>query len=44
MLKIQRTANGEIVFTLTGRLEADNLSDLSTLIAAEWIAREREQR
>jgi hypothetical protein len=35
MLKIQRTANGEIVFTLAGRLEADNLSDLSTLIAAE---------
>jgi anti-anti-sigma regulatory factor len=35
MLKIQRTANGEIVFTLSGRLEADNVSELSTLLAAE---------
>jgi len=35
MLKIQRNANGEVVFTLSGRLAADNMSDLSTLLAAE---------
>src|SRR5262249_28168137 len=35
MLKIQRTANGDVVFTLSGRLEADNVSELSTLLAAE---------
>ena len=35
MLKIQRAANGEVVFTLSGRLEADNVSELSTLLAAE---------
>ena len=35
MLKIQRATNGEVVFTLSGRLEADNLSELSTLLAAE---------
>jgi anti-anti-sigma regulatory factor len=39
MLKIQRTANGEIVFTLSGRLEADNVNDLSTLLAAEQRGR-----
>lgn len=35
MLKIQRTDNGEIVLTLSGRLQADNLNDLSALLAAE---------
>jgi hypothetical protein len=35
MLKIQRKANGDVVFTLSGRLEAANLLELSTLIAAE---------
>src|SRR5262245_23356484 len=33
MLKIQRKANGDIVLTLSGRLEADNLSELSTVAA-----------
>ena len=37
MLKIQRSANGDVVFTVSGRLAADNLSDLSTLIAAEPV-------
>jgi len=35
MLKIQRTANGDVVFTVSGRLEARNVSELSALLAAE---------
>jgi hypothetical protein len=35
MLKIQRAANGEVVFTVSGRLEADNVGELSALLAAE---------
>ena len=35
MLKIQRTVNGDVVFTVSGRLEADNITDLSALLAAE---------
>ena len=38
MLKIQRTANG-VVLTLSGRLRADNVSELSTLLAAEPAGR-----
>ena len=40
MLKIQRAANGEIVLTVSGRLEADNVSELSALLAAEPADRE----
>jgi anti-anti-sigma regulatory factor len=39
MLKIQRKANGDVVFTLSGRLGADNLSELSELLAAEPAGR-----
>jgi anti-anti-sigma regulatory factor len=39
MLKIQRTANGEVVFTVSGRLAADNVSELSALLAAEPAGR-----
>jgi hypothetical protein len=35
MLKIQRTMDRNVVFTLSGRLEAGSLGDLSALIAAE---------
>jgi anti-anti-sigma regulatory factor len=35
MLKIQRKANGEVMFTVSGRLEADNVSELAALFAAE---------
>jgi anti-anti-sigma regulatory factor len=42
MLKIQRTANGEVVvFTVSGRLDAENVSELSTLLAAEPAGRPR---
>ena len=39
MLKIQRRANGEVVLTLSGRLAADNASELSALLAAEPAGR-----
>ena len=39
MLKIQRSANGDVVFTVSGRLEADNVSELSALLAAEPAGR-----
>ena len=39
MLKIQRTANGDVVFTVSGRLNADNVSELSALLAAEQRGR-----
>ena len=41
MLKIQRTANGDVVFTVSGRLQADNVSQLSALLAAEQDGRTR---
>ena len=41
MLKIQRTTNDDVVFTVVGRLEADNVSELSALLAAEQGGRTR---
>ena len=35
MLKIQRTANGHVVFTVSGRLETDNVAELSALLGAD---------
>jgi len=39
MLKIQRSANGDVVFTVSGRLVADNVSELSRLLADESTGR-----
>jgi anti-anti-sigma regulatory factor len=39
MLKIHRIANGDVVLTLSGRLGADNVSELSALLAAEPAGR-----
>ena len=39
MLKIQRRVNGDVVFTLSGRFGAENISDLSALISAEPAGR-----
>jgi hypothetical protein len=39
MLKIQRTANGDVVFALSGRLEPDGLRELSALITQESCGR-----
>jgi anti-anti-sigma regulatory factor len=41
MLKIQRTANGDIVFTVSGRLEAHTVCEVSALLAAEQGGRIR---
>ena len=35
MLKIQRTANGDVVFTIAGRLKPDNVGELFQLLAVE---------
>jgi anti-anti-sigma regulatory factor len=35
MLKITRTANGEVVFRLTGRMGAENVGELERLFSAE---------
>ena len=39
MLKVQRTANGDVVFTVSGRLDADNVCELSALFTAEPAGR-----
>jgi len=35
MLKIQRSANGRVVFTLSGRIEAEDVKELRQLLALE---------
>jgi anti-anti-sigma regulatory factor len=35
MLKIQRTANGRVVFTLSGRIETEDVEELQQLLALE---------
>jgi hypothetical protein len=35
MLKIDRSSNGEIVFTLSGRIEAEDIKQLQQLFASE---------
>jgi len=35
MLKITRTANGEVMFKLSGRMDAENVNELETLLSAE---------
>jgi len=39
MLKIQRSANGDVVFIVSGQLNAENVSELSTLLADESTGR-----
>jgi hypothetical protein len=39
MLKIMRTANGYVVFAISGRLDAESLLELSALISVEAPAR-----
>ena len=40
MFKIQRIANGEVVLAVIGQLQADNVGELSALLAAEPAGRE----
>jgi anti-anti-sigma regulatory factor len=35
MLRIQRTDNGDVVFTLSGRLDKEHIPELEALIGAE---------
>jgi hypothetical protein len=35
MFKIQRSANGRVLFTLSGRIEAEDLKELRRLLALE---------
>jgi anti-anti-sigma regulatory factor len=35
MLKITRAANGEVVFTLSGRMDAENLVEMKALLGSE---------
>jgi len=35
MLRIQRTANGDVVLTLSGRIDKEHIPELEALIAAE---------
>ena len=35
MLKITRVANGEVVIKLSGRMDAENLTELETLMTSE---------
>ena len=39
MLKIQRIADGEVIFAVSGRLAADTLAELSTVLAFEHSGR-----
>jgi anti-anti-sigma regulatory factor len=39
MLKITRKANGEVVFKVSGQLNAENVAGMATLIAAETKGR-----
>jgi hypothetical protein len=35
MLKITRAANGEVIFTVSGRMDAEHLAELKTLLRSE---------
>ncbi len=39
MLKIQRSANGDVVFTLSGRLDKEHIDELDALLQSEEGAR-----
>ena len=39
MLKITRSANGEVVFKVSGRIDEDNVSELKTLFKTETNGR-----
>ena len=39
MLKVQRSANGQVVFTLSGRMDEENTAELEKLIRSETNGR-----
>jgi anti-anti-sigma regulatory factor len=40
MLKIQRSANGQVVFKLSGRIEAEDIKELRELLAPDTAGRQ----
>ena len=41
MLKVQRAANGQVVYTLSGQMEAESIVELETLFGSEKDDRRR---
>jgi anti-anti-sigma regulatory factor len=39
MLKIQRVTNGQVVFTVSGRMDAENVSELKEVLESEASGR-----
>jgi hypothetical protein len=39
MLRIQRSANGQVVLTLSGRIQAENVAELQSLLELEKVGR-----
>jgi anti-anti-sigma regulatory factor len=39
MLRIRRSANGQVIFKLSGRMDRDDIAELETLIGAEGNGR-----
>jgi hypothetical protein len=39
MFRVHRSENGEVVLTISGRLDAEDIAELETLIAAETKGR-----
>jgi hypothetical protein len=39
MLRIQRAANGQVVFTLSGRIQGENVAELQRLLELERVGR-----
>ena len=39
MLRIQRSANGKVIFTLSGRIEAEHLEELQRVCSLETVDR-----
>ncbi len=40
MLKIQRSSNGEVIFTLAGRMDAEQVAEMEALLGCEASTRE----
>ena len=40
MLKIQRSANGQVVFKLSGRIEAEDIGELRQVLASETTGKQ----
>ena len=40
MLKIQRSANGQVVFKLSGRIEAEDIKELRAVLALETTGKQ----